>query len=198
MKNSGGQNAASALSITNTQMNTYPVGIGKVADEVALKDRFEDVPVHSENRSSGVRWSEADRVQRPSAATACIAQLTLIRRRQLDGTARRGSAPRPPARAGVPSNTSRPSLMKITRLHIASTSCRMCVESRIVLVSPSSRIVLADFANLVRIEAGGRLVEDQHVGLVQQHLGHADALAEALRQLADRLADHGCPACRGR
>ena len=29
LKNSGGQNAASALSTTNTQMNTYPVGLEK-------------------------------------------------------------------------------------------------------------------------------------------------------------------------
>ena len=66
----------------------------------------------------------------------------------------------------------------------------MCVESKIVLFLPSVRIVLAHVANLVGIQAGGRLVEDQHVGLVQQHLGHADALAIALGELADRLADH--------
>ena len=92
--------------------------------------------------------------------------------------------------AGVPSNTSRPSLMKITRLHIASTSCRMCVDSRIVFVSPNAANRFAHFANLIRIETRRRLVENQHVRLVQQHLGHAHALPKAFRQLADRLADH--------
>ena len=49
---------------------------------------------------------------------------------------------------------------------------------------------LADLANLVGVQSGRRLVEDQHVRLVQQHLGHADALPIALGELADRLADH--------
>ncbi len=41
----------------------------------------------------------------------------------------------------------------------------------------------ADFADLIGVEAGGRLVHDQHVRLVQQDLGHADALPKALREL---------------
>ena len=61
-------------------------------------------------------------------------------------------------------------------------------QDRLGLADAADR--LADLADLVRVEAGGRLVHDQHVRLVQQHLGHADALAEALRELADRLADH--------
>ena len=80
--------------------------------------------------------------------------------------------------------------MNSTRPAIASTSCRMCVDSKIVLFFAQPADRLADLANLVRIEPGRRLVEDQHVGLVQQHLGHADALPIALDQLADRLADH--------
>ena len=48
---------------------------------------------------------------------------------------------------------------------------------------------LADLVNLVGVQAGGRLVEDQHVRLVQQHLGHAHPLAITARQLADGLAD---------
>jgi hypothetical protein len=35
-----------------------------------------------------------------------------------------------------------------------------------------------------------RLVEDQDVRFVQEHLGHADPLPIPLRELADRLADH--------
>ena len=49
-----------------------------------------------------------------------------------------------------PSKTSRPSLMNSTRLAIASTSCRMCVESKIVLVSPRRADRVAHFANLIR------------------------------------------------
>ena len=48
---------------------------------------------------------------------------------------------------------------------------------------------LADLVDLVGVQPGGRLVEDQHVGLVQEHLGHAHPLAIAARQLADGLAD---------
>ena len=43
---------------------------------------------------------------------------------------------------------------------------------------------------LVGIEAVGRLVEDQHVGIVQQRLGEADAALEALGQRLDRLVEH--------
>ena len=85
------------------------------------------------------------RVRGRSVAVTELSQVSLhsliALTRSTDGIARRGSARRPQVRRGVPSNTSRPSLMKITRLHIASTSCRMCVESRIVFVSPRRRIV---------------------------------------------------------
>ena len=43
---------------------------------------------------------------------------------------------------------------------------------------------LARLDDLLRVEAGGRLVEDQHVGVVDQRLRQADALLVALRQLA--------------
>jgi len=43
------------------------------------------------------------------------------------------------ARAAV--EHERPSLMKITRLHIASTSCKIAFESKIVFVCPMRRIV---------------------------------------------------------
>ena len=69
-------------------------------------------------------------------------------------------------------------------------------QDRLALAQLADR--LADLANLVRVEPGGRLVEDQHVGLVQQHLGHADALPIAPGELADRLADHAAQAHRAR
>ena len=61
-------------------------------------------------------------------------------------------------------------------------------QDRFVLAELADR--LADLVDLVRVQAGGGLVEDQHVGLVQEHLGHAHPLAIAARELADRLADH--------
>ena len=48
----------------------------------------------------------------------------------------------------------------------------------------------AHFVLLVRIEAVGRLVEDQHRGIVQDRLREADAALEALRQRVDRLFEH--------
>ena len=53
---------------------------------------------------------------------------------------------------------------------------------------------LARLDDLLRVEAGGRLVEDQHVGVVNQRLGEADALPVALRE----LARSGGPPCRRR
>ncbi len=43
---------------------------------------------------------------------------------------------------------------------------------------------------LVRVETVGRLVEDQHLGIVQQRLRHPDPAFEALRQCLDRLMQH--------
>ncbi len=42
--------------------------------------------------------------------------------------------------------------------------------------------------DLPRVEADGRLVEDQHRGLVDERLGQADALPEALREVAEQAA----------
>ena len=51
---------------------------------------------------------------------------------------------------------------------------------------------LAGFEDLVRIEAGGGLVQHQDVGIVQNRLSQADALAVAFGELADfLLADIG-------
>ena len=61
-------------------------------------------------------------------------------------------------------------------------------QDRLALAEPPNR--LADLANLVGVEAAGRLVEDQHVGFVEQHLRHAHPLPVALGQLANRLTDH--------
>jgi hypothetical protein len=47
---------------------------------------------------------------------------------------------------------------------------------------------LANLDDLVRIEATGGLVENQHLGLVQDGLRESDALLESLRQLANQKA----------
>ena len=39
-----------------------------------------------------------------------------------------------------------------------------------------------------RVEADGRLVEDQHLGLVDERLREPDALAKALREVAEQAA----------
>ncbi len=49
---------------------------------------------------------------------------------------------------------------------------------------------LARLDDLLRVEAGGRLVENQHVGVVNQRLREADALLVALRQLAALAIRH--------
>ena len=46
---------------------------------------------------------------------------------------------------------------------------------------------LADFDDLLGVEAAGGLVEDQDIGVVDDGLGDADALAVAFGQLADQL-----------
>ena len=55
---------------------------------------------------------------------------------------------------------------------------------------PEALDQLAGLDDLLGVEAGGRLVEDQHVGVVQDGLGEADALAVALGELADELPAH--------
>ena len=55
------------------------------------------------------------------------------------------------------------------------------------LLRPHRRDDLAHLVFLVGIEPVGRLVEDQHVGIVQQRLRDPDPALEALRQCFDRL-----------
>ena len=56
---------------------------------------------------------------------------------------------------------------------------------------------VADLADLDRIEPGGRLVEDQDVGIVNHRLGQAHALAKPARKVAeDPVLDLGQAAPR--
>ena len=62
---------------------------------------------------------------------------------------------------GVPSPTSRPRAMTITRSQSASTSERMWLEKRTVRVAAEAAHQLADLDDLPRVEADRRLVEDE-------------------------------------
>ena len=77
--------------------------------------------------------------------------------------------------------------MRMTLLQVASTSLRMCVESKIGVLMPELADQLVRRANLRRVEAGRRLVKDQHRRIGKQGVGQADALAIALREGADDL-----------
>jgi hypothetical protein len=52
-------------------------------------------------------------------------------------------------------------------------------EDRLFLGDPHQR--LSHFHNLVRVEPRRRFVHDQHVRLMQQGMGHADALPKTFR-----------------
>ena len=67
----------------------------------------------------------------------------------------------------------------------------MCVDRMTVRSLPSSRDERERVAPLVGVEAVGRLVEDEHVGAVQERIGEPDALAIALGELADDAAPLG-------
>ena len=49
---------------------------------------------------------------------------------------------------------------------------------------------LASLDDLLRVEASRRLVENQHLGIVQQCLGEADALPIPFRQLSAMAVRH--------
>ena len=66
-------------------------------------------------------------------------------------------------------------------------------EDRLVLADLTDEG--ADFLELVGVEAGGGLVEDEHVGVVDERLSEADALLVALGELGDALVGFGGEAC---
>ena len=74
------------------------------------------------------------------------------------------------------SATTLPLLMITTRSQVCETSGRMCVLRMIVWLAGETLDQVAGLHDLLRVEAGGRLVEDQHLGVVQDRLGQPDAL----------------------
>ena len=83
-----------------------------------------------------------------------------------------------------------PRAMMIARLQTASTSSSRCVEITMIFDFAMRADQLADLVLLIRIEAVGRLVEDQHLGVVQDRLREPDAPPVALRQRVDGLLEH--------
>ena len=92
--------------------------------------------------------------------------------------------------SGVPFATIAPRSMMIARVHAASTSSRMCVEKTIAFLLAHPPDQRPHLVLLVGIEPVGRLVQDQHVGIVDQRLREAGAMAEALGERVDRLVQH--------
>jgi hypothetical protein len=74
--------------------------------------------------------------------------------------------------------------MITTRPQVIETSGRMWVDRMIVWSPP--RPLISSRVSMLRVEARGRLVEDQHVGVGQDRLGQPHALAIALGEPADQ------------
>ena len=92
---------------------------------------------------------------------------------------------------GLPRSKTRPACSRITSSHSRSTSAMLCEASRIVACGLALVVleVAAHPVGGVGIERGRRLVEQQHVGLVDQRLGQRHARLLAGRQLAGRAVE---------
>ena len=66
--------------------------------------------------------------------------------------------------------------MMTTRWQVWLTSGRMCVLQDDRVIAAQLLDQPAGLDDLFRVESGGWLVEDQHVRVVEQRLGKADAL----------------------
>ena len=72
--------------------------------------------------------------------------------------------------SGVSTATTLPLLMMTTRWQVCETSGRMCVLRTMVWSATELANQLPRLDDLLRIEAGGRLVEHQHLGVVDERL----------------------------
>ena len=87
----------------------------------------------------------------------------------------------------APLTSKTPCSMMPILLQMSASSGRMWLETRIVL--PIAAQLLEQGAHLdagARVEAAGRLVEQQHLRFVQQHAGQAEALRHAAREARDQ------------
>ena len=76
------------------------------------------------------------------------------------------------------------------RLHVISASGRMCVEISTVCFRARLLINCRTDADLVRVQADGRLVQDDQFRLMHQRVRQADALPIAFGELADDAPAH--------
>ena len=90
-------------------------------------------------------------------------------------------------RAGSPASSTRPPSMIAIRLHSSRTSSTMWVERITTTFCADLAEQVVEAVALLRVEAGGRLVDDEELGLAEQRLRDAEALAHAARD--------SCPAC---
>ena len=78
--------------------------------------------------------------------------------------------------AGLPIATTRPRLMITTKSQSCSTSSMLCDDNRMVAPRRADRRqAAANPVGAIGIERSGRLVEQQHLRIVDQRLGHRDA-----------------------
>ena len=98
------------------------------------------------------------------------------------GCARRSAGRRRAASASSSCSTSRPRSSTPTRVHSCSTSASRWLDRKTV-VPPRVQLEqqLADLADALRVQAVGRLVEDQQLRTAQQRAGQPEPLAHAER-----------------
>ena len=93
----------------------------------------------------------------------------------------------------------RPRAIVAMRRQMSAASGRMWVLSRTAWPEPKERMTSRVSWIWTRVEADGRLVEQQHVGPPQQRLREADALAVALGEFEYFAAEDVLqPACGDR
>ena len=146
--------------------------------------RWQDRQPHRPACARRAARPRGDRVERSRIAGRTLAS-SAVGTRHRDGVVIAASAP--PAAAGVPSATMRPrgddDGAGADGLDLFEDVGRD--DDR--LVRRHRRDQRAHLVLLVRVEPVGRLVQDQHLGIVQQRLSQADAALEALGQRLDRL-----------
>ena len=111
------------------------------------------------------------------------------RRRRPASRSRRWPATRRLSSAAVPSATMRPPSMTAMRSASRSASSRYWVVRKTVTPAPtSSRDDLPHRLAAARVEAGGRLVEEEHRGAADEARGEVEAPAHPARVRADPAA----------
>ena len=153
--------STSALALDLERRGTWPAVAGVVAPRALIGGRH---PRDARNRRSAAPASSA-------AASTCtyIVSAPFSRAVRL---------------SGVSTATTRPLLMMTTRWQVCDDLGKdvRAEDDRVIAGQAPDEIARLD--DLLRIEAGGRLVEDQDFGVVNERLRQADALPVALRQLA--------------